>query len=118
MHGEKRIWKWGKKICPIKNKCTFYHSFNTTGLDRPDRQAPAFSLLPNPATHTVTLVRPDDADGSAASLLVCDISGREVLSRTMLGTRLTLDLQAWPRGIYLLRLLSPSGESRQRLIVE
>ena len=76
----------------------------------------AFTLSPNPARGTVQVALPAAAVGGRLSL--CDLAGRELEALSVTATTLTLDVGQRPAGVYLVKLVTPSGVSSRRLVVE
>lgn len=97
----------------------YFHVHATDGIGGVGMPSTAcFTLSPNPATQRVALERPEGYGGEEAVLTVCDLAGREVLSCPVRGTFHELDVSQWPRGVYLLRLTTPTASSLRRLVVE
>jgi len=85
----------------------------TVGLD--DGFANSFTIAPNP-THGS--IRVTSASPMRTAITLNDALGREVLRETMVGKTATLDLSGYPRGLYLLTLLSAEGNQSERLVLE
>jgi hypothetical protein len=81
-----------------------------------ERSITSFSLAPNPCESVVTLWC--DRPPSDGSLVISDISGREILRQRMTGSRHQLDLSRIPSGIYVLTLATEGGTYSQRLVVQ
>ena len=97
----------------------YFHVHTTDGIGGVGMLSTAcFTLSPNPATQRVVLERPEASGGEEAVLTVCDLAGREVLVCPVRGTFHELDVSQWPRGVYLLRLTTPTASSLRRLVVE
>lgn len=97
----------------------YFHVHTTDGIGGVGMPSTAcFTLSPNPATQRVALERPEGYGGEEAVLTVCDLAGREVLACPVRGTHHELDVSQWPRGVYLLRLTTPTASSLRRLVVE
>lgn len=75
-----------------------------------------FTLSPNPARGSVQVVLPSAALGGRLTL--CDLSGREMISRTVTGSSLELNISALPAGVYLVKLATSRGTRIHRLLVE
>ena len=86
---------------------------DTVGIVLPDGEP--FSLAPNPAQGSVQVVLPKSATGGQLSL--CDLTGRELMVRTMVRTEMELDISTLPTGTYLVKLTTPMGVSTKRLVV-
>jgi hypothetical protein len=72
-------------------------------------------VYPNPAKNLIGLIYPPDADG-LAMIEIMDAQGRAIMNVELQGHGiLEIEVQEWPRGIYLARLLSDGifqGECR------
>ena len=86
----------------------------TTPVGIEDVSAAALTLGPNPAHQSVCLTTQEPMH----SVSISDMAGREVLRRTEPGTRCELDISALPAGIYLVRVLTDSGQTLRRLTVD
>ena len=89
------------------------------GIIRID-QAPSFSLFPNPASASVTvIININEPAGSQELMLsVLDLHGRELISiPSLTANSLSLDISTLDPGTYLLRLSSPSASASRRLVV-
>ncbi|MBP6574763.1 MAG: T9SS type A sorting domain-containing protein, partial [Flavobacteriales bacterium] len=85
-----------------------------TGIE--ETRAPAFTIAPVPATHTVRIT-PDPSMG-ASHVTIHDAAGRTVHNGPVLGGSLVLDVQHWARGLYAVTLQDARGSSTQRLVLE
>lgn len=65
---------------------------------------PGLSLYPNPARGQLNLSWPAGA-GRKAEAVLCDYTGRELQRQLMLGHRLQWNLEGWPAGLYLLKII-------------
>ncbi len=83
------------------------------GIVQPKEES--FSLAPNPAQGSVQVVLPKSATGGQLSL--CDLTGRELMVRTVVRTEMELDISTLPTGTYLVKLTTPQGDSTKRLVV-
>ncbi|MGI4866057.1 MAG: PA14 domain-containing protein [Janthinobacterium lividum] len=82
--------------------------------------APLLTLAPNPTTGRVT-VQLVQANAQVATLQVFDALGRQVHQQPLRAATTqeqTLDLQALPAGVYLVRVASATGVATQRLVRE
>lgn len=80
--------------------------------------APLLTLAPNPTTGRV-VVQLVQATAQAATLQVLDALGRTVHQQALPAAatqQQTLDLQALPTGVYLVRVTSAAGVATQRLV--
>ena len=85
----------------------------TEGIVVPEKVP--FSIVPNPAQGSVQVVLPKSATGGQLSL--CDLTGRELMVRTVVRTEMELDISTLPTGTYLVKLTTPQGVSTKRLVV-
>ncbi|MCR5445092.1 MAG: T9SS type A sorting domain-containing protein [Bacteroidales bacterium] len=76
-------------------------------------EGPAFSLSPNPANATVTVVTAE-TDGTVALL---DLQGRMLFAVPLTGDETVVDLRTLPPGTYLVRVSTPRGSTTQKLTV-
>lgn len=81
----------------------------TAAEDLPAETNNQLLLYPNPASTQVNVFLPADASGT---LQVFAADGRMLLQKRTLSDRVSLDLQDWPKGLYLLRW---EGEREIRL---
>jgi hypothetical protein len=80
--------------------------------------SPLLTLAPNPTTGRVA-VQLVQATAQAATLQVLDALGRTVYQQTLAAAATqeqTLDLQALPAGVYLVRVTTAVGVATQRLV--
>lgn len=76
-------------------------------------EGPAFSLSPNPANATVTVVTAE-TDGTVALL---DLQGRMLFAVPLTGDETVVDLRTLPPATYLVRVSTPRGSTTQKLTV-
>ena len=74
------------------------HFQKIVATNEPSGQAP--SLTPNPCTDYVTITVPE----SCTRLIVTDIAGHEIVSRTASGQRVQIETAQWAPGIYWVQL--------------
>ena len=84
------------------------------GLRQADMLYRYTSVSPNPATQRATVT----SSFGLERIEVYDPQGRQTLTLPATGYRATLDLSAWPRGTYLLRILTPLGTTTKKLLVQ
>lgn len=82
------------------------------GIDAVDESG--VTLMPNPAVKTVTIAGLE----GAATVRIVDLSGREVYSHNAEGTSLTVDVEALPRGMYLVHVVTDDASVVRRLLVK
>lgn len=84
-------------------------------------QTLSFSLLPNPARGSVTIVmdEPSGSGNGERQLTLLDLQGREIATISHLsGNTFSLDLGPLAPGTYLIRLTTPDATAHQRLVVQ
>lgn len=87
---------------------------NPTGIDAAGSMA-ALTVSPNPASTSITVGWQAVGDWR---LDIIDLCGRHVLSRTVNGASVTLDMSALPRGLYFLQATSASRKLTRKLILQ
>ena len=89
---------------------------STSAAPIPASPTQALSITPNPASDRVTL-RWNEAAPTEAMLEVCNVTGRVVASWPVGGkTGLDLMVTDWPRGVYVVTLVSNRGKQAIMLI--
>lgn len=86
----------------------------TTGIV-PLNSVQLISVFPNPCSGTVTV---SAALADRADLNIYNSLGEEVLSLTMGSADVMLDVSAFPKGIYFIRIVSGVAVLTQRLIIQ
>ena len=86
----------------------------TTGIS--NVLAGSFSLMPNPATSTVT-VSVSHVEGPVM-VAVIDMNGRKRGEWTVENGSLTIDLSNYTRGAYFVRVVANEGTAVRKLIVQ
>ena len=71
-------------------------------------------VFPNPATDRVQVL----SSFGLTHLEAYDADGRRVAEREASGLEATLDVTAWPRGTYILRITTPVGTVTKKLLVQ
>ena len=71
-------------------------------------------VFPNPATERVQVL----SSFGLTHLEAYDADGRRVAEREASGLEATIDVTAWPRGTYLLRITTPVGTVTKKLLVQ
>ena len=79
-----------------------------------DMMARYVSVQPNPAVKEARVL----SSFGLTRIEAYDDRGRLVLAREASGLEATLDVAAWPRGTYLLRIATPMGAVTKKLIVQ
>ena len=85
---------------------------NTAGIDAADNAT--LTVSPNPANQKVMVELPE----LGGALTLFDATGRQLVQRTAVKTKTTLDVHTLPQGVYLLQYTSPRGTITKRLIVQ
>jgi hypothetical protein len=85
-----------------------------TGMDAAVPPDAGLHAWPNPSEGSLFL-RGLPAHGTAA-ISVVDALGRSVATLTQAGPMATLDTQAWPQGVYWVRVASDSGQQVVRVV--
>ena len=73
-------------------------------------------VFPNPATQLVRIAHPGYT--GASQVMIMDAHGRMVWSGRMVGTGFSVDVSNWSPGLYLVRLITPSGTEVVRFVKE
>ncbi len=90
----------------------YFTAEDTVAIALPEDETVAVTLLPNPATEQVTV----RASQPIIRLTLCDLQGNILLSIVPQLTELTLPLQAYPKGSYLLSITTTQGSIVKKLI--
>lgn len=80
---------------------------NAVGVEEQELAA-TITVFPNPVSDVLTISR-DSHDASELTVKVFDMVGKEVYSGSSSNTMIRLDLSAWSKGIYILRLEDKDG---------
>jgi photosystem II stability/assembly factor-like uncharacterized protein len=73
-------------------------------------------VFPNPATQLVRIAHPGYT--GASQVMIMDAHGRMVWSGRMVGAGFSVDVSNWSPGLYLVRLITPSGTEVVRFVKE
>ena len=87
---------------------------DTLALLQADMMARYVSVQPNPAVKEARVL----SSFGLTRIEAYDDRGRLVLAREASGLEAVLDIAAWPRGTYLLRIATPMGPVTKKLIVQ
>jgi len=83
---------------------------------RTDKPASSFNVFPNPASTTVRIDMPSVVLSHAT---IHDMQGRQLLDLRLQHNEPTIDVRILPKGIYLIKAVSKSGEMYvKKLVVE
>jgi hypothetical protein len=91
-------------------------SENTSGIEAITETAPLFTLLPTPASQSVTVKVSVDTQ-SGASLQIVNMKGQIVDEGKVEGKKDDLDVSHLPAGIYIVRLQTKQGITSQKLTI-
>jgi hypothetical protein len=72
-----------------------------------------FSLFPNPATKSVTIISPEKA-----GIQVLDLQGKVIISIEAASKRTRLDVQKLPKGIYIVQLSGKTFSGTKKLVIK
>lgn len=75
------------------------------------------SIWPNPATTTVS-IQFAASDVANKKVLLYDINGKQVQNINTLSNQLKLNLSGLTKGVYILNIISASGETTEKIIVQ
>lgn len=84
-----------------------------TGLE-PDSPELQFQLFPNPTTGSFTLV----ASGKGQQLQVLDLTGKLIKQQQLTTGKNQIELKDAAKGLYLVKLITPSGTGIKKLILQ
>jgi len=73
-----------------------------------------WNVYPNPTQGTITVRSDIEID----QIRVMDISGKEVLTKTLQGSQTTLELSYLGSGVYLIEVVSDARKSLKRLVIQ
>ncbi|PIZ06637.1 MAG: hypothetical protein COY57_00910 [Flavobacteriales bacterium CG_4_10_14_0_8_um_filter_32_5] len=74
-----------------------------------------FKTFPNPTNQTVRLVFEDTQQ---KTLELTDLSGKSIFIRNTSEKELNLDVSSYPKGIYLLKVMSNNKIGMQKIIIQ
>lgn len=77
-------------------------------------QTGSLSLYPNPTQNTLYL----ESLTSGAIIKLYDVTGKTLLERTVTTTAETINMQAYPKGVYLLQYVSGDGVEEVKVLRE
>ena len=86
------------------------------GIDNPDSRA-LFSILPNPASESVTLTLATPTQ-APCSVTLRDAAGHTLLQTSFSGSSTTLDTRNLAAGTYFLTIATPETSATRKLIIE
>jgi hypothetical protein len=92
----------------------YYSSFNVGIKDPENAQSGYFTIYPNPANSSLTIV-PADPDVKIEQMQLFDISGKE---QQVIISENQIDISKLQNGFYLLKLVTPEGEIVLKKIVK
>jgi hypothetical protein len=88
-----------------------------SGLDQVNAIADHINVYPVPAKRTDVLTIANSSSETLQQLEVLDISGRSILKQPFTGSVLTLNLSAFDKGMYLIKLTSSNTITSKKIIV-
>ena len=86
---------------------------DTTAVEMVDGVGRYVSLTPNPAADRVQVL----SSFGLKQVEAYNAEGRLVYADEAHGLSKTIDLTAWPRGIYLVRVITPMGSTTKKLVL-
>ena len=89
-------------------------SRTTEGIGEAENNGWTIDINPNPATKQVHVA----TNFSLTQIEAFDEQGRLVQTLPATGLKADLDVSSWPRGTYLLRILTPAGPTTKKLLVQ
>ena len=99
------VWGWGK----VDALAAVNKALHTVSIEQTEQMRLPLHVFPNPATTTFTVV---SGHGEPQTMSIYSTDGRTVVERTVNGST-TIDVSAWPRGVYIVRM----GSRIAKLIV-
>ena len=89
------------------------HGGDTTAVEMVDGVGRYVLLTPNPASDRVQVL----SSFGLKQVEAYNAEGRLVYADEAHGLSKTIDLAAWPRGIYLVRVITPMGSTTKKLVL-
>ncbi len=86
---------------------------DTTAVEMVDGVGRYVSLTPNPAADRVQVL----SSFGLKQVEAYNSEGRLVYADEAHGLSKTIDLAAWPRGLYLVRVITPIGSTTKKLVL-
>lgn len=85
-------------------------------MDESDLKSIDVDMFPNPTQDKVTL-RFSELPINGARVMIMDLNGKQLLSREILSTNEVFDIQSYPSGIYLMKIIA-SGTYRVEKVIK
>ena len=85
----------------------------TEGISEVEKAGWTIEINPNPATKQVHVT----TNFNLTQVEVFDEQGRQCHTLPASGLKADLDVSSWPRGTYLLRILTPAGPTTKKLLI-
>jgi len=85
------------------------------GAGLADNNSIEFGLYPNPANEIVTIT---SNENSNSTIDVMDISGKLIYSDVIISTHQTIDVSAWEKGVYLVRITNDNKVNSESLVIK
>ena len=102
------------KVQSVKDAwCAVGLDCNSVGIKETNNELTA-SIYPNPANNMITIV----SDGKPMLVSLYDITGREIISTQMSGSRNTLDISKVSKGLYVVQIQEDGKNYQQKIVVQ
>jgi O-glycosyl hydrolase len=80
-----------------------------------DLHQDSFTLYPNPARNTLKI---EFSANTFREVAITDISGRFILRQSVSSDHLSIDLNNWEKGIYIVRITGEGFSANERFVIE
>ena len=107
-------WSWAEHLPGKRIVWTDTEWSTSSDVEEVTMPQSIVQLAPNPATDHIVISLPTEADYKAT---LHDTQGRTLAAFAFSGKEYKLSLQDFAKGIYLLRILTPTGDSYNRRFV-
>jgi len=88
----------------------FFNSTNVNGVGIEEQSMSDVLIYPNPVSDMLTIAR-NDHNGTEVTLRVFDMIGKEVYTGSSFNTTIQIDMSAFSKGIYVLRLENKENQT-------
>ncbi|MCX6353086.1 MAG: T9SS type A sorting domain-containing protein [Bacteroidetes bacterium] len=85
-----------------------------TAVEKEASLANYFSIYPNPATSVLNIHLPENI--KTATLILTDISGKQILSENIIEASHQINISSIPTGIYIARIISDEGTKSIKVV--
>jgi YVTN family beta-propeller protein len=110
----------GKSPFSLGNFISIYPSH--LGIDSPDIISADIEVYPNPVTDYLTIESPQGEVGSGnkqqAVIEITNIQGQLIKTFTSTGNKTNIDVSAFVKGVYIVRIRTNSGIFNKKVIIE